>query len=220
VWGHWTSGNQLSAAQEQLKGSAPSFKEPPSPSTPSPWTLVATSATNARGSHSRTWALYLKWVENFASELHKASCQSCCLIFPYQTCSYQYYYQLSSGAGFRSSLQSSWSPLILFLILLVKEFYGTRYQSGAFSWIDVGSGFQCLRNFLFFFFISLLDTAWATSQFSLTGNDVACSNRHKNDHHHWANGCVSSQNQLKSVIYFWGSEILNWETFFCHKSWS
>ena len=32
----------------------------------------------------------------------------------------------------------------------VKERYGTRYHSGSFSLIDVGSGFHCLRSFSFF----------------------------------------------------------------------
>ena len=52
---------------------------------------------------------------------------------------------LSSGAGFRSSLQPSWSPFIF----AVEELYGTRYQSDSFSFIIVGSGFHCLRSFFF-----------------------------------------------------------------------
>ena len=38
------------------------------------------------------------------------------------------------------------------LMLLVKEFYGTRYHSGSFCLVNVGSGFHCLRNFFFFLF--------------------------------------------------------------------
>jgi len=52
---------------------------------------------------------------------------------------------LSSGDGFRSSLQPSWSPWS-FLFPLVEGFYGTRYQSGSFSLINVGSDFHCLRS--------------------------------------------------------------------------
>jgi hypothetical protein len=37
----------------------------------------------------------------------------------------------------------------------VKELYSTRYQSGSFSLINVGSSFHCLRSFIFF---SLLAT--------------------------------------------------------------
>jgi hypothetical protein len=36
-------------------------------------------------------------------------------------------------------------PIDLFLSLLVEEFYGTRYQSGSFSFIT-----HCLRKFSFF----------------------------------------------------------------------
>jgi hypothetical protein len=38
----------------------------------------------------------------------------------------------------------------------VEELYGTRYQSGSFSLINVGSGFHCLRSFSFFLFMTLL----------------------------------------------------------------
>jgi hypothetical protein len=40
----------------------------------------------------------------------------------------------------------------------LEELYGTRYQSGSFSLINVGSGFHCLRNFSFLFFTSLCIT--------------------------------------------------------------
>jgi hypothetical protein len=48
---------------------------------------------------------------------------------------------------------NSQSSLIFFL-LLVEEFYGTRYQSGAFSLIIVGSGCRSLRS-LFFLMTSI-----------------------------------------------------------------
>jgi len=34
-------------------------------------------------------------------------------------------------------------------VIVVEELYGTRYQSGSFSLINVGSGFHCLRDFSF-----------------------------------------------------------------------
>ena len=40
-------------------------------------------------------------------------------------------------------------PIDLFF-LLVEEFYGTQYQSGSFSFINVGSDFHCLRSSLSF----------------------------------------------------------------------
>jgi hypothetical protein len=36
----------------------------------------------------------------------------------------------------------------------VEELYGTQYQSGSFSLINVGSGFHCLRSFFFFLFLA------------------------------------------------------------------
>jgi hypothetical protein len=33
----------------------------------------------------------------------------------------------------------------------VEELYGTQYRSGSFSFINVGSGFHCLRSFFFFY---------------------------------------------------------------------
>ena len=67
---------------------------------------------------------------------------------------------LSSGAGFRPSLQPSWSPLVFPFLFAVEELYGTRYQSGSFSLINVGSGFHCLRSFFSFFFFVKKGTAW------------------------------------------------------------
>jgi len=71
---------------------------------------------------------------------------------PYQTCPFQYCYQLSTGAGLRPSLQPSWFPLISLFLFAVEELYNTRYQSSSFSLINVGSGFHCMRSFLFFLF--------------------------------------------------------------------
>jgi hypothetical protein len=42
-------------------------------------------------------------------------------------------------------------PIDLFHILVVEEFYGTRYQSGSVSLNNVGIGFHCLRSFSFRF---------------------------------------------------------------------
>jgi hypothetical protein len=39
--------------------------------------------------------------------------------------------------------------LIFLFLFAVEELYGTRYQSGSFSLINVGSGFHCLRSFIF-----------------------------------------------------------------------
>ena len=62
---------------------------------------------------------------------------------------FQYYHQLSSGADFRPNLQPSWSLMIFPFLFAVEKLYGTWYQSGSFSLINVGSGFHCLRSFFF-----------------------------------------------------------------------
>ena len=66
-------------------------------------------------------------------------------------CPFQYCYLLSSGAGLRPSLQPSWSSLIFPFLFVVEVLYGTRYQSGSVSLINVGNGFHCLRSFFFLF---------------------------------------------------------------------
>jgi len=67
-----------------------------------------------------------------------------CYTCPYQTCQFQYCYELSSEAGCRPSLQPSWSPLIFPFLFAVEELYGTQYQSCSLSLIGVGSGFHSL----------------------------------------------------------------------------
>jgi len=51
-------------------------------------------------------------------------------------------------------------PINFPFLFAVEELYGTRYQSGSqsFSLIYVGSGFHCLRSFLFFSFLSFIKT--------------------------------------------------------------
>jgi len=52
----------------------------------------------------------------------------------------------------RSRFQAKPATLLIFLSYFkVEELYGTRYQSGSFSLINVGSGFHCPRIFLFLF---------------------------------------------------------------------
>ena len=46
------------------------------------------------------------------------------------------------------------TPIDSRFLFAVEELYGTRYQSGSFSLIDVGSAFHCLRSFTFFFFLA------------------------------------------------------------------
>jgi hypothetical protein len=44
----------------------------------------------------------------------------------------------------------------------VEELYGTRYQIGSFSLLNVGSAFHCLRSFFFFFSLKLHFTIWCS----------------------------------------------------------
>jgi len=89
--------------RNNTKASAPSFKEPPLPSTPFYWEWVAPPTTITRWSHSKAWVAFLK-DKKLASKLHMHF-ETC----PYQWCPLQYHYQLSSGANFRLSLQPSGS---------------------------------------------------------------------------------------------------------------
>ena len=64
---------------------------------------------------SRNWVLILKELRSLPPSSMCTLClQAPCALWccPYQTFLFQYCYQLSSGAGFRPSLQPSWSPLI------------------------------------------------------------------------------------------------------------
>jgi hypothetical protein len=63
-----------------------------------------------------------------------------------------------------------------FLLFAVEELYGTRYQSGSFSLINVRSGSNCLRNFVCFiiaFDALCMDTLTQACLYSLA-TDVCC----------------------------------------------
>ena len=120
-------------------------------STSSFWVWVAPFTTFTLWSLSRNCVLILK-------ELRSLPPSSMCTLWtlplnlsiPDVPFVVYYCHQLSSGAGFRPSLQPSWSPLIFPFLFAVEELYGTRYQSGSFFLSNVGSGFHCLRSFYFF----------------------------------------------------------------------
>jgi hypothetical protein len=57
-------------------------------------------------------------------------CQLRCQTCPYQTCPFQHFDRLPSGAGFRSSMHPSWSLLTVILFLWLKGFTpGTKVAS-------------------------------------------------------------------------------------------
>jgi len=97
--------------RNNTKASAPFFKEPPLPSTPSFWVWAAPSTTITRW--SLLWSelgLDFQRVKKLVSKLHVHAAK---LVHNRRALqSFQQYYQPSSGDGFRSSLQPSWSPVI------------------------------------------------------------------------------------------------------------
>ena len=92
--------NQLSAAQEQYNASAPF----------SPHHLFGSGWHHLQQSHwnfSRSWILTLKELRNLFPSIIYILSTTLPNLSTYQTHTFQYYYQLPSGAGFRSSLQPS-----------------------------------------------------------------------------------------------------------------
>jgi len=58
--------------------------------------------------------------------------------------------------GLQAYLNQLLIPIDFPFLVTVEELYGTRYQSGSFSLINVESGFHCLRSFFFYFFFEPL----------------------------------------------------------------
>jgi len=53
-------------------------------------------------------------------------------------------------------------PIDFLLRFAVQELYGTRYQSGSNSLINVGSGYHCLRSVSFSFLLQLPQLLWSS----------------------------------------------------------
>jgi len=77
----------------------------------------------------------------------------------------------------RSRFQAKPATLLISIdysfLFAVEELYGTRYQSGSFSWFIVGSGFYCLRSFFPFFHTYFL-TVWRGCSSSHTCHGSSC----------------------------------------------
>ena len=136
---------------------APSSKEPPLPSTPSFWKWVALSTTIARWSFLRSWILILKELR----KLLPSFMFILSITLPHSPIPDVPFPALWStlirvaGDDFRSSLQPSWSPSIFITSNWWRSYFssflnGTRYQSGSFSWINVGSNCHCMCDFFIF----------------------------------------------------------------------
>jgi len=124
--------------RNSIKASAPFFKEPPLPSKPSFWGWVTPCTAITRWSLSRNWVSILK-------ELRSLPPSSMCTLWTLLL-------NLSIPDGQACNPLDPHFPLLF----AVEELYGTRYQSGSFSLINVGSGFHCLRSFLSFLYGGVL----------------------------------------------------------------
>jgi len=132
--------------RNSTKTSATFSKEPPLLSTSPFWVWAAPSTTptmkpfkelglDSQRIKKLAYKLHVHSV-NFAAKLvHTRRALSSTVINSHQ--------EPVSG----QALQPSWSPLIFPFLFALEEIYGTRYQSGSFSLINVGSGFHCLRSF-------------------------------------------------------------------------
>jgi len=128
-------------------------KEPLLLFTSSFWVWAVPSTTLTLWSLSKNWVSVLR-VKKLASKLHVHSVNFAAkLVHTRRALSSTVINSHQERAGFRPSLQPSWSPLIFPFFFAVEEFYSTWYQNGSFSLINVGSGFHCLRSFSFFFSI-------------------------------------------------------------------
>jgi len=107
---------------------------------------VALSTTIARWSLLRSWVLILN-VKKLASELHVLSTTLPNMSIP------DAHFPALSSTMIRSRFQVKPATLLISIDLFFffgGGFYGTRYQIGSFSLIDVGSGFHCPRIFSLF----------------------------------------------------------------------
>jgi len=132
--------------RNSIYASAPSFKKPPLPSTPSFWEWVAPSIHTLEpfqelGPDSQR-------VKKFTSKLHVHSVNCAAkLVRTRRALSSTIInsHQVTVSGQACNPPDPHWS----FFFLLVEDFYGARYQSCFFSLISVGSGFPCLCSFFF-----------------------------------------------------------------------
>ena len=137
------------------KISATFSKEHPLLSTSSSWVWVAPSTTLTLWSLSRNWVLIFK-------ELRSLPPSSMCTLWNslLNLSIPDVPFPVLLSTLIRSRFQVKPATLLIPIdfpfLFVVEELYGTRYQSGSFSLIDVGSGFHRLRSFflLFLFFQS------------------------------------------------------------------
>ena len=114
---------------------------------------------------------------------------------------FQYYYQLSLGAGFRSSLQPSWSPLIFFFFFWLRNFIIPVPKWLLF--LNVWSGFHCLRSFFFFLFSFKIAQYCHRLQASLRLPHGKCHERHASHHPSQQQRCIWQGTAINSGIICW-----------------
>jgi len=131
---------QLYSTDVSFWGLCSTLKEPPLLSTPSFWEWVAPSTTFTRWSLLRSWALILKELRNLLPSF--MSILSITLPnFSIPDVPFPALLSTHTRRRFQVKPATLLIPIDLFLFPLVEEFYGTRYQSGSFSLINVESFF-------------------------------------------------------------------------------
>ena len=105
-------------------------------------------------SHSEAFQETGSWfqrVKKLASELHVHSVNFAAKLVHTRLALFQYCYQLSSGAGFKPSLQPSWSPLIFPFLLRWRIFTVLGTKVAPFPYLMLGVAFTACVVFSFFF---------------------------------------------------------------------
>jgi len=93
-------------------------------------------------------------VKKLASKLHVHSVNRAAKLVHTRRALYSTFYRLSSGDGFRSSLQPSWSPSIFsFFFFWWRSFTVPDTKVAPFPLLMWGVVFHCLRSFFFLLFL-------------------------------------------------------------------
>ena len=139
--------------RNNTKMSAQFFKELPLLSTSSSWVWLAPFTTLAHWIIPGSWVLVLR---EFRSLSPSFRCILSTTLLNLSIPGVPFSVLLSTliRSRFQAKPATLLIPIEFPFLFAVEELYGTRYQSGSFSLINVGSGFHCLRSFFSFLFFS------------------------------------------------------------------
>ena len=107
--------------------------------TPTPWSL------------SRNWVLILKELRSLPPTSSMCTLWTLLLNLSIPDVPFPVLWSNLIRSRFQAKPATLLIPIDFYFLFAVEELYGTRYQSGSFSLINVGSVFHCLRSFFFFF---------------------------------------------------------------------